>query len=86
MTAYEECVSATSTSDVPWYVVPADDKENARLIVSQFLDTLEGLNMTYPKTSAERHQELLTIRKRLAEPEPASAGGLAARCKNHEHA
>ncbi|MGA8383255.1 MAG: ADP-polyphosphate phosphotransferase [Stellaceae bacterium] len=75
MTAYEECVSATSTSDVPWYVVPADDKENARLIVSQIvLDTLEGLNMTYPKTSAERHQELLSIRKQLAEPEPASAG------------
>jgi PPK2 family polyphosphate:nucleotide phosphotransferase len=80
MTAYEECVSATSTSDVPWYVVPADDKENARLIVSQIvLDTLEGLNMTYPKTSAERHQELLTIRKRLTEPEPASAGGFGSK-------
>ena len=45
---------------------PADDKENARLIVSQIvLDTLEGLNMTYPKTSAERQQELLTIREQL---------------------
>jgi PPK2 family polyphosphate:nucleotide phosphotransferase len=66
MTAYEECVSATSTNDVPWYVVPADDKENARLIISQIvLDTLEELNMSYPKTSAERHQELLTIRKQL---------------------
>ena len=80
MTAYEACVSATSTSDVPWYVVPADDKENARLIVSQIvLDTFEGLKMTYPKTSAERHQELLTIRKRLAEPEPASAGGFGSK-------
>jgi PPK2 family polyphosphate:nucleotide phosphotransferase len=67
MTAFEECLSATSTSDVPWYVVPADDKENARLIVSQIVvDTLEGLNMAYPKTSAKRHAELLTIRKRLA--------------------
>ena len=35
MKAYEECLSATSTRDSPWYVVPADDKENARLIVSQ---------------------------------------------------
>ena len=42
MKAYEECLSATSTSDAPWYVVPADDKENARLIVSQIvLDTFE---------------------------------------------
>ena len=50
MKAYEECLSATSTRDAPWYVVPADDKENARLIVSQIvLDTLEGLKMTYPK-------------------------------------
>ena len=51
MKAYEACLSATSTSDAPWYVVPADDKENARLIVSQIiLDTLEALKMTYPKS------------------------------------
>jgi hypothetical protein len=51
--AYEECLSATSTRDAPWYVVPADDKENARLIVSQIvLDTLEGLKMVFPETSA----------------------------------
>ena len=67
MKAYEECLGATSTRDAPWYVVPADDKENARLIVSRIvLDTLEGLKMAYPKTSAERRQELLSIRKRLA--------------------
>jgi len=67
MKAYEECLAATSTRDSPWYVVPADDKENARLIVSCIvLDTLEGLEMTYPKTSAERRQELQAIRKRLA--------------------
>ena len=66
MTAFEECLSATSTSDVPWYVVPADDKENARLIVSQIvLDTLEGLNTRYPKTTPERHKELLSIREQL---------------------
>ena len=66
MKAYEKCLWATSTSDAPWYVVPADDKENARLIVSQIvLDTLEGLKMTYPKTSAERRQELQSIRKQL---------------------
>jgi PPK2 family polyphosphate:nucleotide phosphotransferase len=67
MKAYEKCLSETSTADSPWYVVPADDKENARLIVSQIvLDTFEGLGMNYPKTTEKRRQELLSIRKRLA--------------------
>jgi PPK2 family polyphosphate:nucleotide phosphotransferase len=66
MKAYEECISATSTRDAPWYVVPADDKENARLIVSQvILDMLEALKMSYPKTSEERRGELRSIRKQL---------------------
>ncbi len=66
MLAYEQCLSATSTRDAPWYVVPADDKENARLIVSRIvLDTFEGLKMTYPKSNAKRRRELLLIRKRL---------------------
>ena len=67
MKAYEECLSATSTQDLPWYVVPADDKENARLIVSQIiLDTFEGLEMAYPKADAKRRNELQLIRERLA--------------------
>lgn len=58
MKAYEECLGATSTREAPWYVVPADDKENARLIVSQIiLDTLEGLEMSYPKTTDERDRK-----------------------------
>jgi PPK2 family polyphosphate:nucleotide phosphotransferase len=66
MKAYEKCLSATSMRDTPWYVVPADDKENARLIVSQIvLDTLEELDMSYPKTTSERHRELLSIREQL---------------------
>jgi PPK2 family polyphosphate:nucleotide phosphotransferase len=66
MSAFEECLSATSTREGPWYVVPADDKENARLIVSQIiLDTLNGLEMTYPELSAERSKELQSIRERL---------------------
>ena len=66
MKAYEACLNATSTDHAPWYVVPADDKENARLIVSQIvLDALNGLKMTYPKTTAKRRRELRSIRKRL---------------------
>jgi PPK2 family polyphosphate:nucleotide phosphotransferase len=66
MKAYEECLSATSTREAPWYVIPADDKENARLIVSRvLLDAFEALKMTYPKASAKRRRELLSIRERL---------------------
>ena len=66
-TAYEECMSATSTDDSPWYVVPADDKENARLIVSQIVvDTLEGTGMHYPEVTAERAAQLQAIRAGLA--------------------
>jgi PPK2 family polyphosphate:nucleotide phosphotransferase len=66
MKAYGECLGATSTEDAPWYVVPADDKQNARLIVSRIiLDTLQGLKMTYPKTTARRRKELLAIRRQL---------------------
>jgi PPK2 family polyphosphate:nucleotide phosphotransferase len=73
MKAYEDCLTATSTSHAPWYVVPADDKKNARLIVSRIvLDTLEGLGMSYPKISAERQQELLSIRNHLANDEAAN--------------
>ena len=66
MEAYEECLSTTSRDDSSWYVVPADDKENARLIVSQIvLDTLDELKMSYPEVSNARRQELLTIREGL---------------------
>ena len=67
MHAYEQCVAATSTRESPWYAIPADDKENARLIVSQIVvDRLEALDMHYPPTSPERRRELQVIRKRLA--------------------
>jgi PPK2 family polyphosphate:nucleotide phosphotransferase len=67
MEAFEECLNATSTRHSPWDVVPADDKENARLIVSAIvLNALRSLKMAYPKTTAKRHAELLAIGKLLA--------------------
>jgi PPK2 family polyphosphate:nucleotide phosphotransferase len=67
MTAYAQCLSATSTSDSPWYVVPADDKNNSRLIVSQVvLDTFEAMKLSYPEASPARLKELQAIRKELA--------------------
>ncbi len=68
VTAYQECLSATSAHHSPWYIVPADDKENARLIVSGIvLEALEGLKMAYPQTTAVRQTELKSIRKLLTE-------------------
>jgi PPK2 family polyphosphate:nucleotide phosphotransferase len=67
MTAYEQCLGATSTREAPWYIVPADDKENARLIVSAIvLEKFKALRMAYPRTSAKRRRELASVRKRLA--------------------
>ncbi len=66
MKAYADCLQATSSHHAPWYAVPADDKENARLIVSRIvLDALKDLKMAYPKTTEKRRQELQVIGKQL---------------------
>ena len=67
MQAYGECLAATSTQHAPWYAVPADDKHNARLIVSQIVtDAFDALKMAYPKSTPQRLRELRAIGKRLA--------------------
>ena len=67
MQAYEDCLSATSTNGAPWHVVPADDKHNARLIISRVvIDALQALDMSYPKVTQAREKELREIRKQLA--------------------
>jgi PPK2 family polyphosphate:nucleotide phosphotransferase len=64
--AYEACLDATSTVTAPWYAVPADDKQNAHLIIAQvILDSLKALGMTYPRSDRARQRELQTIRKQL---------------------
>lgn len=66
--AYEACLGATSTSDAPWYVVPADNKKNARLIISAIiLNLFNGLKMAYPRPGPERRRQLHLIRARLVE-------------------
>ncbi len=65
--AYEACLSATNSEHAPWFIVPADDKANARLIVSEIiLETLESIDLHYPQTSPARLKELESIRKELA--------------------
>jgi PPK2 family polyphosphate:nucleotide phosphotransferase len=64
--AYEDAIGATSTDFAPWFVVPADDKKNARLIVSEIVsDTLAELKLALPKTNAARAEELKAMRKAL---------------------
>jgi PPK2 family polyphosphate:nucleotide phosphotransferase len=68
MHAYEQALSATSTRDAPWYVVPADDKKNARLIMSAVINkTLESLDLAYPKLDKRRLAELKSARRLLVE-------------------
>jgi PPK2 family polyphosphate:nucleotide phosphotransferase len=67
MKAYEDCLGATSSADSPWYIVPADDKKNARLIISGIVvETLRGLSLAYPTVSKARRAELLKMRRLLA--------------------
>jgi PPK2 family polyphosphate:nucleotide phosphotransferase len=66
MNAYEKALAATSTRDSPWYVVPADDKRNARLIMSRVVNhTLESLQLAFPKADRKRVAELAAARKLL---------------------
>ena len=82
LSAYEKCIAATSTELSPWYIVPADDKEDARLIVSQvILDTLRNLKLDYPKTDAGRRAELLKLREQLVKEGPRAAANLQAASK-----
>lgn len=68
MLAYEDCLSATTSEIAPWYIVPADDKKNARLIVSQIiLKTFKALKMSYPETDEVRREDLQGIRQQLVE-------------------
>ncbi|MEO8936933.1 MAG: ADP-polyphosphate phosphotransferase [Burkholderiaceae bacterium] len=66
MAAYATCLSATSTTDSPWYIIPADDKDNSRLIVSQIVvDTIAALKLSYPATGPVRERELQKYRAEL---------------------
>jgi polyphosphate kinase 2 (PPK2 family) len=68
MDAYERCLTATSTHLSPWYIVPADDKRNARLIIAQIVaDTLGSIPMAYPQPDEKQQAEMKEIRRLLEE-------------------
>jgi PPK2 family polyphosphate:nucleotide phosphotransferase len=64
--AYEEMIRATATKHAPWYVVPADDKKFAHLIVAgALIDTLESLDLDFPKVTDEQRKRIEKARKLL---------------------
>jgi PPK2 family polyphosphate:nucleotide phosphotransferase len=66
MDAYEDMIRHTSTSEAPWYVVPADNKWFARLVVAAALvDTLKRLDLRFPKVGRAQLEEMRRIRKAL---------------------
>jgi len=66
MQVYEDMIRSTSTEATPWYVVPADHKWFTRVVVAEVIaDTLESLNLTYPKVDAEKKKEIETARTLL---------------------
>ena len=66
MNAYEKAITETSKDYAPWFVIPADDKWFARVAAIQIIiDALEGMNLKFPKLSAEDQKELEGARKQL---------------------
>jgi len=68
MRAYDAAIRATASKHAPWFVVPADNKWFARLVVAAaIVEAVEQLDLTYPKVDAEKKQELAEIHAALAQ-------------------
>jgi PPK2 family polyphosphate:nucleotide phosphotransferase len=68
MNAYETCLGETSAKSAPWFVIPADDKQNARLIISKIMiEALRALPIDFPKVDAKRRKELRAFRRMLSD-------------------
>ncbi len=66
MKAYEEMVANTSTPEAPWFVIPADNKWFTRIVVAAVIvDTLENLNLSYPRVDPQKKKELEAAKKVL---------------------
>jgi PPK2 family polyphosphate:nucleotide phosphotransferase len=64
--AYEEMIRQTATKHAPWYVVPADHKWYARLVVAAaIVDTLDGLDLSFPEMDRAKKKELEKVREAL---------------------
>jgi PPK2 family polyphosphate:nucleotide phosphotransferase len=67
MHAFEQAIQATASKQAPWFVVPADNKWFTRLVVAAaIVETVEGLDLTYPKVDAKKKKEIVAARAALA--------------------
>ena len=75
MHAYEEAIRHTSTDEAPWYVVPADNKWFARLVIAEaMVDAMEGLDLEFPKVEGTALKELERVRGALMAEAPKKRG------------
>lgn len=66
--AYQDAINESATPEAPWYVIPADDKKNMRIMVSEVIKKeMESMDMEYPEVSDERRAELQGYRAQLME-------------------
>lgn len=66
MKAYEHALTATSTEWAPWYVIPADHKWSARVLVAEVITAaIQGLNLRHPRVGPEARKRLDEAKKRL---------------------
>ena len=66
MTAYEDMIRHTASPEAPWYVVPADNKWFTRIVVAAaVIETLDALNLRYPKVNEEKLKELAAAKQML---------------------
>jgi PPK2 family polyphosphate:nucleotide phosphotransferase len=66
MEAFEDMIQHTATPEAPWHVIPADNKWFSRIAVAEaVIDTLESLNLSYPKVDDAKAKELAAARKLL---------------------
>jgi PPK2 family polyphosphate:nucleotide phosphotransferase len=64
--AYEDMIRNTASEHAPWYVVPADNKWFTRIVVSSVIvETLESLDLAYPKVDEQKRRELEAEKKQL---------------------
>jgi hypothetical protein len=71
MDAYEDAIRHTSREEAPWYVVPADNKWFARLVIAEaIVDAMEGLKLDFPKVEGTALKELEKVRRALEAEKP----------------
>jgi hypothetical protein len=66
MAAYEEMIRKTASDKSPWYVVPADDKPYARMVVaSAIIHALDSMKLAYPEVGEDQVAELQRLKQVL---------------------